>query len=246
MDDTDLSRQYPSTSKKKKQNEEVPEMVGLMEERTQAVRRPDNQDQTTGMFDDKSLYSIARDIHACEWKELAIRLGFTQPEVSHIEADYRHSVVEQICNMLVSWSQKRPGDDVSHLHKALEEVRQGQGGARTSLQPGQPSVDMSENQPSTSQQPTTQGAVSNPLTPECSTSDVQSQAAAAKCKDALKLHYRTTGSYLHQNPYEVDKKRIPDIYTRLQLANAKGDLEDPELTFKESDFEQSVLDIALK
>ncbi|XP_022111684.1 uncharacterized protein LOC110990907 isoform X2 [Acanthaster planci] len=51
-------------------------------------------------------------------------------------------------------------------------------------------------------------------TAEWSTSDVQSQAAA-KCKDALKEHYRTTGSYVHLNPWcDEDQKRILDIYTR--------------------------------
>ncbi|XP_022094237.1 NLR family CARD domain-containing protein 4-like isoform X2 [Acanthaster planci] len=102
-------------------------------------------------------------------------------------------------------------------------IYQSKDSARTSHQPGQLSGDMSENQPSISQQPTTQGAVSNPLTPECSTSDVRSQAAAAKCKDALKLHYRTAGSYVQLNPWcDEHKKHIKDIYTRLQLANAKG------------------------
>ncbi|XP_022094932.1 NLR family CARD domain-containing protein 4-like [Acanthaster planci] len=177
------------------------------------------------MLDDNDLYSKARQIHANEWKELAIKLGFNHAEVSHFEADHPRSVVNQIFHMLVTWRNKQP-DDVSQteaLCKALEEVQDRKDGAYASLQSGQPSVGMSENQPRTSQQPITQVTTSCSLSPECQAFDVESKAAATKCKAELKLFYEGTGSYVQLNPWLAnDQKCIKDMYSRLQFLNAKG------------------------
>ncbi|XP_022097313.1 NLR family CARD domain-containing protein 4-like isoform X2 [Acanthaster planci] len=87
---------------------------------------------------------------------------------------------------------------------------------------GHPSVGMSENQPRTSNQPTTHFAVSQLPPLGCTASDVQSPSAVTKCKDALKSRYRSSGCHVQLNPWlDEDKRHINHMYTRVRLVNAK-------------------------
>ncbi|XP_022107905.1 uncharacterized protein LOC110988558 [Acanthaster planci] len=59
-----------------------------------------------GELYDEDLNSIAREIHANDWKNLAIYLGFKRAQISHIEADNPRDILGQIFAMLSQWRNK--------------------------------------------------------------------------------------------------------------------------------------------
>ncbi|XP_038050712.1 NLR family CARD domain-containing protein 4-like isoform X2 [Patiria miniata] len=93
--------------------------------------------------------------------------------------------------------------------------------AHASHHSGHPSVDISENPPSTSQQPPTRHVASGAQ--GCSTPidrklGSPAQDAADCCEGELKSYYRGRGSFVKLIPWEGDdRKHITDMYTRLQL-----------------------------
>ncbi|XP_038050696.1 NLR family CARD domain-containing protein 4-like isoform X2 [Patiria miniata] len=97
--------------------------------------------------------------------------------------------------------------------------------AHASHHSGHPSVDISENSPSTSQQPPTRHVASGAQdcsTPKQTKFDNLAQEAADCCEDALKSYYRGKGSFVKVLPWEGDdRKHITEIYTKLQLILGK-------------------------
>ncbi|XP_038050704.1 uncharacterized protein LOC119723884 isoform X2 [Patiria miniata] len=102
---------------------------------------------------------------------------------------------------------------------------QGPDGAHASHHSGHPSVDISENPPSTSQQPPTSHVASGAQgcsAPKKMKLDSPTQDAADCCEDALKSHYRGKGSFVKVLPWVGDdRKHITEIYTKLQLILGK-------------------------
>ncbi|XP_022085566.1 NACHT, LRR and PYD domains-containing protein 3-like isoform X4 [Acanthaster planci] len=95
------------------------------ESRIRKRRRSSSSKVGAGVeLDDCSLYRISEQIRGSEWKELAIRLGFSFAEITHIQADYHHHTVRCIFCLLVTWRNKQ-SDDINQaeaLCKALKEI----------------------------------------------------------------------------------------------------------------------------
>ncbi|XP_022087019.1 uncharacterized protein LOC110977325, partial [Acanthaster planci] len=124
----------------------------------------------TGELPDETLRGMSEKIPAQKLMKLGIELDFRRSEITKIDGTKR-CPADKFFELLIRWRNKQPGDvnQTEALCKALKEVGETRladdlaGGA--SLQSGQPSGGMSENQSSTSQQLTTQTAVSHSLTP---------------------------------------------------------------------------------
>ncbi|XP_038050678.1 NLR family CARD domain-containing protein 4-like isoform X2 [Patiria miniata] len=97
--------------------------------------------------------------------------------------------------------------------------------AHASHHSGHPSVDISENPPSTSQQPPTPHVASGAQgcsAPKKMKLDSPAQDAADCCEGELKSYYRGKGSFVKVLPWEGDdRKHIMEIYTKLQLILGK-------------------------
>ncbi|XP_038050706.1 NLR family CARD domain-containing protein 4-like isoform X2 [Patiria miniata] len=104
-------------------------------------------------------------------------------------------------------------------------IYQSKDGAHASHHSGHPSVDISENPPSTSQQPPTSHVASGAQgcsTPKKMKLDSPAQDAADCCEDALKSYYRGKGGFVKVLPWVGDdRKHITEIYTKLQLILGK-------------------------
>ncbi|XP_038050719.1 NLR family CARD domain-containing protein 4-like isoform X2 [Patiria miniata] len=97
--------------------------------------------------------------------------------------------------------------------------------AHASHHSGHPSVDISENPPSTSQQPPTRHVASSAQgcsAPKKMKLDSSAQDAADFCEGELKSYYRRKGSFVKLIPWVGDdRKHIKKIYTKLQLILGK-------------------------
>ncbi|XP_038050689.1 NACHT, LRR and PYD domains-containing protein 3-like [Patiria miniata] len=104
-------------------------------------------------------------------------------------------------------------------------IYQSKDDAHASHHSGHPSVDISENPPSTSQQPPTPHVASGAQgcsAPKKMKLDSPAQDAADCCEDALKSYYRGKGSFVKLIPWVGDdRKHITEIYTKLQLILGK-------------------------
>ncbi|XP_038050690.1 uncharacterized protein LOC119723876 [Patiria miniata] len=102
---------------------------------------------------------------------------------------------------------------------------EGPDNAHASHHSGHPSVDISENPPSTSQQPPTRHVASGAQgrsAPKKMKLDSPAQDAADCCEGELKSYYRRKGSFVKLIPWEGDdRKHITEIYTKLQLILGK-------------------------
>ncbi|XP_038050714.1 NLR family CARD domain-containing protein 4-like isoform X1 [Patiria miniata] len=156
------------------------------QEQALALRRPDNQDQTTDMIPVAAVNQL-------------------QQSVQQISGSGHVPIFN-------------PKDCTINIYQSKDD-------AHASHHSGHPSVDISENPPSTSQQPTTSHVASGAQgrsTPKKMKLDSPAQDAADCCEDALKSHYRGKGSFVKVLPWVGDdRKHITEIYTKLQLILGK-------------------------
>ncbi|XP_038050692.1 NLR family CARD domain-containing protein 4-like isoform X2 [Patiria miniata] len=112
---------------------------------------------------------------------------------------------------------------VDQLQQSVQQISKDD--AHASHHSGHPSVDISENPPSTSQQPPTRHVASGAQgcsAPKKMKLDSPAQDAADCCQKDLKWYYRMTGSFVDLIPwFGDDRKHILDIYTKLQLILGK-------------------------
>ncbi|XP_022108270.1 NLR family CARD domain-containing protein 4-like isoform X3 [Acanthaster planci] len=203
-------------------------------------------DNLTGELDDSSLYDIAEQIDANEWTRLAAKLGFNQARVSHFK-DNHSNVRDQINGMLVAWRKKQPGDvnQREALCKALREV----GDINLADK-------LSDNQPSTSKQATTQRALSCSQTPgeldDSSLYDIAEQIDANEwTRLAAKLGFNQARiSHFKDNHSNVRdqingmlvawrKKQPGDVNQREALCKALREVGDINLADKLSEYSAS-------